>query len=300
VFVGPSFLAVLFSPRWEQDMSPTAIQHLPPFWSGRRSPRLYSPLRRNPLARSRQKYSAHPHRAISHRESPRRQPRLSRLDARLSLSDAPHPCASSRPEPFYPVDRLFPHRHSYSSFLWNLHSRRAGRRRAHRHFQWLDHAQEQRGSRSRPAGPEKSESQRCFSQHFLPSHPPAHRRTRLHFHGHHTWRERASSSRPQLSRDSRRRDWFRASRGEHLHLLRFRRSSRRDHRRKRHEHHPSALFLPSCLHRRPDLLERRECLASFLACSRTVRLLRLAWCIMDFHQRDETRSTEFHRVPQLR
>src|SRR5207245_11509915 len=94
--------------------------------------------------------------------------------------------------------------------------------------------------------------------------------------------------------------WFRASRGEHLHLLRFRRSSRRDHRRKRHEHHPSALFLPSCLHRRPDLVERRERLASFPARSRTVRLLRLAWCIMYFHQRDETRSTEFHRVPQLR
>src|SRR5213083_1721690 len=44
-----------------------------------------------PLARSRKKYSAHPQRSVSHRESARRQSRLSRLDARLSLSHAPRP-----------------------------------------------------------------------------------------------------------------------------------------------------------------------------------------------------------------
>src|SRR5205807_501430 len=236
------------------------IQHLPSFWPGRRPPRLYSPLRRDPLARSRKKYPADPQRPIPHRESSRRQSRLSRFDARLSSSHAPRFGAPSRSQQFHPVDRLVPHRHPHFAFLWNLHPRCAGRRRSDSHFQWLDHAEKQRASRSRRGGPEKSESRRCFPQRLLPAHPSPHGWTGFHFHGHHPRRQRASSSWPQLSRDSRRRDWFRASRGEHLHLLRFRRSSRRDHRRKRHEHHPSALFLPSCLHRRPDLLERRECL----------------------------------------
>src|SRR6059036_2757886 len=89
---------------------------------------------KEPLARSRKKYSAHPQRSVSHRESARRQSRLSRLDARLSLSHAPRPGAASRFKQFYSVDRLLPHRHPHLAFLWNLHSRRAGRRRSHRHF----------------------------------------------------------------------------------------------------------------------------------------------------------------------
>src|SRR6266568_6801050 len=263
------------------------------------SPRLYSPLRRSPLARSRQKYPADPQRSLPHRESPRRQPRLSRLDARLSLSIAPCPGAASRFEQFYPVDCLVPRRHAHSSFLWNLHSRRAGRRWPYRHFQWLDHAQKQRGIGPRAGGAEKSESHRCFPQRLLPSHSPAHGWAGFHLHGYHSRRKRASPSRSEPPRDSRRGDWFGPRRGEHLSLLRLRRSSRRDHRRKRDEHHPAPLFLSPRLHRRPNSLERRASFASLLARTRGLRLPRRAWCMMEFHHRDETRSPAFHCVPQL-
>jgi len=59
------------------------------------------------------------------------------------------------------------------------------RRRPDRHFQWLDHAEKQRGNGPRPGRPGKSESQRCFSQRLLSSHSPAYCWTGLHLHGHH-------------------------------------------------------------------------------------------------------------------
>src|SRR6267142_621746 len=222
----------------------------------RQKPRLGYTLLSGGSLGSRQKYSAHPHRPVSHRQSSGRQPRVSRLDARLSSSFAPHPGAPGRSEQFYPVDCLVPHRHPHSAFLWNLHSRRAGRRRPDRHFQWLDHAEKQRGNGPRPGRPGKSESQRCFSQRLLSSHSPAYCWTGLHLHGHHAWRQRTAPARPESPRDSRGGDWFRAGSRKYLSLVRILGPPRRLHWRKRHEHHPAAFFLSSRLHRRPDPLER--------------------------------------------
>src|SRR5467141_3186880 len=235
----------------------------PPGWGvplspkSRRKPRLgYTLLSGGSLVGSRQEYPAHPHRPVSHRQSSRRQSRVFRPHARVPSSCAPHPGAACRPEQFYPVDRLVRHRHAHSAFFRNLHSRRAGRRRPDRHFQWLDHAEKQRGSGPWPGRPEKSESQRCFSQRLLPSHSPAYCWTGLHLHGHHAWRQRTAPPRPESPRDSRGGDWFRAGSRKYLSLLRILGPPRRLHWRKRHEHHPAAFFLSSRLHRRPDPLER--------------------------------------------
>src|SRR6266850_2907459 len=263
------------------------------------APRLYSPLRRIPLARSRQEYPADSQRLVSNRESPRRQPRLPGLDARISGLRTQNPRAPCRDEQLRTVDCLVSRRHSHSAFLWNLYSRCAGRRRSDRHFQRLDHAEEQRRSGPRQGRSEKSESERYLSQRVLSANAAAHCRPRIDFHGYHPRGERASPPWPELPRDSRRSDRFGPHGAEHLYLLWLRRSSRRYHRRKRYEHHSAALFLPPRLHRRPDFLERRKRLASFSARSRGLRLPCGAWCNMEFHHRDETRSPEFHRVPQL-
>src|SRR4029077_10852793 len=125
----------------------------------RQKPRLGYTLLSGGSLGSRQKYPAHPHRPVSHRQSSRRQSRVFRPHARVSSSCAPRPGASGRSEQFYLADSLVPHRHPHSAFIWNLHSRRAGWRRPDRHFQWLDYAEEQGGNGPRPRGPEKSESQ---------------------------------------------------------------------------------------------------------------------------------------------
>src|SRR5207245_297126 len=54
------------------------------------------------------------------------------LDYRCSMR--PRRVAASRFTHFYAVDCPLPHRHLHLAFLWNLHSRSAGRRRSHRHF----------------------------------------------------------------------------------------------------------------------------------------------------------------------
>src|SRR6266550_799692 len=266
---------------------------------GKASPQLYSPLRRSPLAGSRQEYPADPQRLVSHRESPRRQPRLSRLDARVSSSGAPGLGVPGRSEQFYPADCLVPHRNAHSAFLWNLHSRCAGRRWSHRHFQRLGHAEKQRGDGPGPGGSEESELGGHLSQRVLSPDIAAHCRPWVDLHGHHPRGERASPPGAERPRHSRRGDRVGAHGTEHLSLLWLCRSPRRDHRRERDEHHPQALLLPPRLYRRPDSLERRKRLASFSARSRGLRLPRRACCIMEFHHRDETRSLEFHCVPQL-
>src|SRR5229473_2070044 len=222
-------------------------------------PRLgYTLLSGGTLARSRQKCPADSQRAVSHRESGWRQPRLSRFDARVSRFYTQDSRPPGRNEQLRPFDCFFSRRHAHSAFLWDFHSRRAGRWRPDRHFQWLDYAEKQRGSGPRPRGAEKSESHRCFSQRLLSSHSPANGWTRLHIHGHHAWRKRASPPGPERSCDPCCGDRFGARGDEHFSLLRFCRSTRCGHRRKRHGHHPAALFFSSCVHRRPDFVEWSE------------------------------------------
>src|SRR6266436_8947591 len=72
----------------------------------RQEPRLGYTLLSGGSLGSRQKYPAHPHRPVSHRQSSRRQSRVFRPHARVSSPCAPHPGAACRPEQFYPVDRL--------------------------------------------------------------------------------------------------------------------------------------------------------------------------------------------------
>src|ERR1700682_5142176 len=261
---------------------------------------LYSPLRRSSLAGSRQKYPADPQRPVSYRESLRRQSCFSRFDPGVPRLRAQNPRAPRSHEQLHPPDCFLCDRFAHLGFLWNLPSRRASRRRPYSHFQWLGNAEEQRGSGSRPGRSEKREHDGHFSQRFLSAYPAAYRRPRLDFHGHHARSQRTAPPRPKSSCSSRRGDCLGARSRNHLSLLRLRRSPRRDHRRNRDEHRAAALLFSPRLHRRPNSLEWRESLASFSAPSRGLRLLCRAWCIMDFHHRDETRSSEFHRVPQLR
>src|SRR5467141_4090211 len=215
----------------------------------------YTLFSRRALARSRQKCPADSQRAVSHRESGWRQPRLSRFDARVSRFYTQDSRPPGRNEQLRPFDCFFSRRHAHSAFLWDFHSRRAGRWRPDRHFQWLDYAEKQRGNGPRPRGAEKSESHRCFSQRLLPSHSPANGWARLHIHGHHAWRQRTAPPRPKSACVSRRGDRLGARGAEHFSLLRFCRSTCRGHRRKRYEHHLAAIFVSPCLHRRPDSLE---------------------------------------------
>src|SRR5882762_6384671 len=145
----------------------------------RQKPRLGYTLLSGGSLGSRQKYSAHPHRPVSHRQSSGRQPRVSRLDARLSSSFAPHPGAPGRSEQFYPVDCLVPHRHPHFAFLWNLYSRSAGRRRSQRYFQRLGHVEEQKGDGPRPGCSEESELEGHLSQRVLSADAAAHCRPRI-------------------------------------------------------------------------------------------------------------------------
>src|SRR5882762_3422937 len=225
----------------------------------------YTLFSRRALARSRQKCPADSQRAVSHRESGWWQPRLSRFDARVSRFYTQDSRPPGRNEQLRPFDCFFSRRHAHSAFLWDFHSRRAGRWRPDRHFQWLDYAEKQRGSGPRPRGAEKSESHRCFSQRLLSSHSPANGWTRLHIHGHHAWRQRAASPRPERPRHSCGGHCFGARGNEHFSLLRFCRSARCGHRRKRYGHHLAAFFFSSCVHRRPDFVEWSECPAKVRA-----------------------------------
>src|SRR5713101_6865329 len=107
---------------------------------GKASPRLYSLLRRSPFAGSRQKYPADPQRPVSHRESLRRQPRLSRPDAGLSRRRAQNPRPPRRHQQLCPFDRFLSDWHAHPALFWDLHPRRASRRRPHRHLQRMGHA----------------------------------------------------------------------------------------------------------------------------------------------------------------
>src|SRR5229473_562112 len=106
---------------------------------GKASPRLYSLLRRSPFAGSRQKYPADPQRPVSHRESLRRQPRLSRPDAGLSRRRAQNPRPPRRHQQLCPFDRFLSDWHAHPALFWDLHPRRASRRRPHRHLQRMGH-----------------------------------------------------------------------------------------------------------------------------------------------------------------
>src|SRR6267143_1159897 len=189
---------------------------------GKASPQLYSPLRRSPLAGSRQEYPADPQRLVSHRESPRRQPGLSRFDARVSRLCTQNPRSPGRLQQFHPFDCLVSRRHSRSGILWDLHSSCASGRRAYCHFQRLGHAEEQRGSGSWPGRSEKSELEGHFSQCFLSADLAAYCRSRLDFHGHHARGKCATPPWPKSSFDFRCADSLGARGSEHLSLLRLR------------------------------------------------------------------------------
>src|SRR6266702_1087951 len=95
------------------------------------SPQLYSLLPEGPFARSRQKCSTDSQRAVSHRESARRQPGLSCFDSRIPRLRAQNPCPPCGHEQLRAFDCFFSDRLEHSGLFWNLHSRRSGRRRPH-------------------------------------------------------------------------------------------------------------------------------------------------------------------------
>src|SRR2546429_5328284 len=196
-----------------------------------------------------QKRIADPERAFSHRQSARRQPRLSGTHARLPNLSAPRSGAPSGCQQLYSAHRLFHGRHTHPELLRHLYSRRAGWRRSGGRFQRLGHAKAKRGAGPGSRRPEKSGFAGYFSERLLSFDLAPYRRPGFDLRGHHARRKLDASPENQFVRHSRHTDWLRGGSRHDLCLLRLCRPHGCRDWRKRHGDRPAALLLSPALHR---------------------------------------------------